>query len=133
VLPNFLQDRSLESYARGGYEPAYFVEVRMCRTAHGSQAAGMVMLGVLVCSGLQAADCGQLPNTGRFKVGAELGEERTGFSGRLKVTIFTSLRDPHWPSIEQCLLDPIIEPEMEYYVGVLVDETADMTQRRKPT
>jgi len=81
----------------------------------------------VVCARAAADDCGRLEDTGAFRVGAELGEERTGFSGRLKFTIFTSTSDPHWPDIAACLGGPLIDPEMEYYVGVLVDEAVDQT------
>ena len=80
-----------------------------------------------VCGRSAADDCGRLEDAGAFRVGAELGEERTGFSGCLKFTIFTSTSDPHWPDIAACLGGPLIAPEMEYFVGVLVDEMVDQT------
>jgi len=91
------------------------------------QCALGLVLACVVCGRAAADDCGRLQDTGAFRVGAELGEERTGFSGRLKYTIFTSTSDPHWPDIAACLGGPLIAPEMEYYVGVLVDETVDLT------
>jgi hypothetical protein len=62
-----------------------------------------------------------LPDTGRFKVGSTLGEERAGFSGRPKVQVFASAGSPDWPAISTCLQSAELEAEMGSFVGVLVD------------
>lgn len=80
----------------------------------------ILVAGVLLSPRVHADACA-LSDTGRFRVGWELGQQRAGFSGLPFVIVFTSTHDPHWPEIRECLLSEILEPEMEFFTGVLVD------------
>jgi hypothetical protein len=72
-----------------------------------------------------AAKAQALPDVGKFRVGSALGEERCGFSGRAKVSVFASFNSPAWSSISECLQSAAIESEMDFFTGVLVDEAAE--------
>jgi hypothetical protein len=103
------------------------MEVRMSLLVRERQCGLCLLLASVICGHAAADDCGRLEDTGSFRVGVELGEERWGFTGRLQFMIFTSTSDPRWPDIQACLNDPLLDPEMEHYVGVLVDELTDQT------
>lgn len=81
--------------------------------------AGCVAYALIGAGG--GAGAQTLPDSGKFKVGSAVGEERAGFSGRSKVQIFTTSDDPSWPAISACLQSPEVTAEMDFFVGVLVD------------
>jgi hypothetical protein len=66
-----------------------------------------------------------LPDTGKFKVGSALGEERGGFSGRPKLQVFVTADSPEWPSLSACLQSAEVEAEMVAFTGVLIDAAAE--------
>ncbi len=72
----------------------------------------------------RAISAGQaVSDIGKFRVGSALGEERTGFSGRTKVTIFAG--GPDSAALSTCLRNEAIEAQMDFFTGVLVDESAE--------
>src|SRR6266545_2807486 len=62
-----------------------------------------------------------ITDVGKFKVGSVLGMERSGFTGRPMLQVFTDSSSPDWPLIQNCLQSPEVEAEMGFYTGVLVD------------
>ncbi len=77
----------------------------------------------LLASRSGAATAQAVTDIGKFRVGSTLGEERTGFSGRTKVTIFAG--GPDSATLATCLRNEAIESQMDFFTGVLVDENAE--------
>jgi hypothetical protein len=72
-----------------------------------------------------------LSQVGRFRVGAELGEERAAFSGRPKLLVFASPEDGGWADLASCLTDPALSEDLSYFTPILVDERADLETERR--
>jgi hypothetical protein len=66
-----------------------------------------------------------LLDVGKFRVGSDLGEERAGFSGRTKLQIFASASSADWASISSCLESEAVAAQMDFFTGILIDETAE--------
>jgi hypothetical protein len=67
-----------------------------------------------------------LGDAGRFRAGAQLGEDRAGFSGRHKVMVFANPDLPGWAELEACLRNAAVEAELGVFTPVLVDERSDL-------
>ena len=85
-------------------------------------AAFLLLPGRKGVAGAQA-----LPDSGKFRAGSALGEERAGFSGRTVVQVFATAGTVEWSSIDACLKSAAIEAQMGFFTGVLVDEAAEPT------
>ena len=68
-----------------------------------------------------------LTDIGKFKVGYDLGQERTGFCGRPLLLVFTSTDDPQLPIIGSYLTDPAVDALMGFFTGIIIDEKAEPT------
>jgi hypothetical protein len=87
--------------------------------------AGVLSFGIMRSGGVGAAPQA-LTDVGRFRVGAALGEERAGFSGRAQLMVFASADDPGWSALQACLTDPTLEAELSSFTPVLIDERVDI-------
>jgi hypothetical protein len=66
-----------------------------------------------------------LSDVGRFRVGAELGQERAGFSGLPLLYVFANPDDPNWGNVQACLQDFAIVEELASFTPILVDARTD--------
>lgn len=66
-----------------------------------------------------------LRDAGAFRLGYALAQERIGFSGRILVSVFTTAEDPAWPSILDCIESGLLDSEMRFFTGALVDAAAE--------
>ena len=71
--------------------------------------------------GEEAAPPGPLADVGRFKLGFNLGVERSGFSGMPRFMVFLSAADPNRALIETWLDDLELLGELDGFTPILVD------------
>jgi hypothetical protein len=101
---------------------------RTGRSIIGVCAVGMTGAALLLYTlggAREGATAQALEEPGRFRLGAELGAERAGFSGLPLLYVFADPADPGWTGLAACLSSAWVEAELGSFTPVLIDERTD--------